>query len=336
VTTDYGVQEKCLPLWDQGISFTAAPSLLKLTFLSGSGKTTLLSYLADRPVHGSAFEGERRINGQLGTSSQIRHISSFVEQEDVLMGSLTVAETMDFAAKLALPTSVSKTERRKRVQALIAAFGLQNQANALVGTPIRKGISGGQKRRLSIASQLITSPKILFMDEPTSGLDSAASAEVMSFLKAVAKEHKLIVIASIHQPSAKVYNMFDQLVLLSGGRTAYAGPLDMVEPYFQNLGLPLPNHVNPAEHLLDLTNVDFASIGSAPHTRLEHILGSYTSVDGRPDQIQAKPEAVTSSRAVDDARGQSANPLRIVFTLVHRSLIKSYRDVVAYGIRIAM
>jgi len=174
------------------------------------------------------------------------------------------------------------------------------------------------------------------MDEPTSGLDSAASAEVMSFLKAVAKEHRLIVIASIHQPSAKVYNMFDQLVLLSGGRTAYAGPLDMVERYFQNLGLPLPNHINPAEHLLDLTNVDFASIGSAPHARLEHILGSYTSVDGRPDQIQAKPEAVTSSRAVDDVRGQSANPLRIVFTLVHRSFIKSYRDVVAYGIRIAM
>lgn len=107
------------------------------------------------------------------------------------MGSLTVTETMDFAAKLALPSSVSTVDRRRRVETLISAFGLRDQANVLVGTPIRKGISGGQKRRLSIASQLITAPKVLFMDEPTSGLDSAASAEVMSFLRIIAKEHKV-------------------------------------------------------------------------------------------------------------------------------------------------
>jgi ABC-type multidrug transport system ATPase subunit len=88
-------------------------------------------------------------------------------------------------------SSVSKSERMNKIDALLTAFGLTNQANTLIGTPIRKGISGGQKRRVSVASQLITSPKILFMDEPTSGLDSAAAYEVISFVKQIAKKHNV-------------------------------------------------------------------------------------------------------------------------------------------------
>jgi len=118
-------------------------------------------------------------------------MSCYVEQEDALVGALTVRETLQFAARLSLPSSVSKSDRKKRIEGLLSAFGLQNQADALIGTPIRKGISGGQKRRVSVASQLITGPKMLFLDEPTSGLDSAASYEVMSFVKDVAKRHKV-------------------------------------------------------------------------------------------------------------------------------------------------
>lgn len=88
-------------------------------------------------------------------------------------------------------SSISKTERLNKIDALLTAFGLTNQSNTLIGTPIRKGISGGQKRRVSVASQLITSPKILFMDEPTSGLDSAAAYEVISFVKQIAKKHNV-------------------------------------------------------------------------------------------------------------------------------------------------
>lgn len=121
----------------------------------------------------------------------MRKISCYVEQEDALVGSLTVRETLSFAASLSLPSTISKEERISRVEALISSFGLSDQANTLVGTPIRKGISGGQKRRVSVAAQLITSPKILFLDEPTSGLDSAAAFEVISFVKDVAKKHNV-------------------------------------------------------------------------------------------------------------------------------------------------
>jgi len=91
---------------------------------------------------------------------------------------------------------VKRYERKQRVDQLLSSFGLQNQAESIVGTPIRKGISGGQKRRLSIASQLITAPKILFLDEPTSGLDSTASYEVMKYLKSIVVQHKVDFLSS--------------------------------------------------------------------------------------------------------------------------------------------
>lgn len=185
----------------------ALGEMLALMGPSGSGKTTLLNVLAHREAASNAtVQKSLYLNGASTDLKQFRKLSSFVEQEDALVGSLTVRETLYFAARLALPryvafdpatphanlhSSVTKTERIARIDALLAAFGLQKQADSLVGTPIRKGVSGGQKRRLSVASQLMTSPKILFLDEPTSGLDSAASFEVINFVRNIAKQYKV-------------------------------------------------------------------------------------------------------------------------------------------------
>ncbi|KAG9627187.1 putative ABC transporter, partial [Aureobasidium melanogenum] len=156
-----------------------AGEVLALMGPSGSGKTTLLNILAGRS---SGASGTVAVNNAQVTAPVYKKLTSFVEQEDALVGSLTVRETLDFAARLALPRSVLKNEKGSRVQSLIDSFGLKKQADTLIGTPIRKGISGGQKRRVSVASQLITAPKILFLDEPTSGLDSVASFEVIHLL----------------------------------------------------------------------------------------------------------------------------------------------------------
>ncbi|KAH7087628.1 ATP-binding cassette transporter-like protein [Paraphoma chrysanthemicola] len=313
--------------------------LLALMGPSGSGKTTLLNVLAHRAaVPKATVKQELYINGAATDLASFRKLSSYVEQEDALVGSLTVRETLYFAAQLALPSAISKSERKTRIASLLSAFGLTNQGDTLIGTPIRKGVSGGQKRRVSVASQLITSPKILFLDEPTSGLDSAASYEVMNFVRETAKKYKILVIASIHQPSTTTFELFDKLMLLSRGKIAYNGPVTLVRDYFASLGYSMPLYMNPAEFVIDLVNTDFSKDQAASSSRLSHLHNSWTSSPAATS-LSHSIAAIksTSPNERPERHSQStANPLVTPLTLIHRSFIKSHRDIIAYGIRIAM
>ena len=296
---------------------------------SGSGKTTLLNVLAHRVASADAqVSGQVLINDHQPTQAKLRQISTYVEQ-DSLIGSLTVRETVDFAARLSLPSTVSKEARRTRVDGLLQSFGLNEQANLLVGTPIRKGISGGQKRRLGVASQLVTSPKIVFLDEPTSGLDSTASYEVMRFIKDIAEKNRLVVIASIHQPSTATFELFDKLVLHSGGKTCYSGSVEGTMPYFAAISYSMPLYINPAEFLLDLVNPDFAKDRAASHQRINGIheewarsaeINSLKSTSSIMSNNEKEPQLTDGL----DNRSQFLQPV----TLLHRNFIKSYRDVI--------
>ncbi|KAI9763697.1 MAG: hypothetical protein M1840_009170 [Geoglossum simile] len=318
-----------------------AGELLAIMGPSGSGKTTLLNVLAHREASsGASVDGEIYVDGVQPSLRAFRHVTSYVEQEDALIGSLTIRETLNFAARLSLPSGVGSKERMRRIDSLLESFGLRGQANMLIGTPIRKGISGGQKRRVSVASQLITGPKILFLDEPTSGLDSAASNEVMSFVKDVASKYGLIVIASIHQPSTSTFKLFDKLLLLSAGRPCYFGLVYLVPGYFSSLGSPLPTMTNPAEHLLEQTNVDFARDREPALQRLQEMQRSWAQ-SPEAEALLAEINGCKSNMAegcggLDSENFFRSNEFITPVTLLHRSFIKSYRDVVAYGIRIVM
>ncbi|PWY71694.1 ABC transporter [Aspergillus heteromorphus CBS 117.55] len=316
--------------------------LVALMGPSGCGKTTLLNVLARRSASsGAKTTGACYVNGAEIDNGTFGRLSSYVEQEDALIGSLTVRETLKFAADLALPGTVTKSQRKERIESLLQAFGIQNQASSLVGTPIRKGISGGQKRRVSVASQLMTSPKILFLDEPTSGLDSTASYEVVSYIKKLAVANNLIIIASIHQPSSLTFQLFDKLLLLSGGKTCYYGAVADVPAYFQEIGHAIPANTNPAEFILDLVSSDF--IGSNQETTEEQVKQIHRSwslssngtlLSRQVSQMLTASEKGASTIDVE----QLGHPgtLSVTLSLLHRLFIKSYRDVVAYGIRIVM
>ncbi|ELQ42019.1 ATP-binding cassette sub-family G member 2 [Pyricularia oryzae Y34] len=295
-----------------------AGELVALMGPSGCGKTTLLNMLASRPTGAGSTDGVVLVNGTEPSRAAFRQMSCFVEQEDALIGSLNVRETLMFASRLSTSSgSLSSKERTRRVDGLLAAFGLSDQASTLIGTPIRKGISGGQKRRVGVASQLITSPKILFLDEPTSGLDSAASREVMSYLKSVAKRNN--------------------------GKQHYFGPVTEVVPYYESIGLDVPVHSNPAEWLLELINVDFAEDRANAQTLLGRLQEAWTS-SSRCQQLRAGLRQVesfgsTGAETLVGSGGHSERKpgqLSLVLTLLHRSFVKSHRDVVAYGIRMAM
>ncbi|RDW76765.1 putative ABC transporter [Aspergillus mulundensis] len=301
---------------------------------SGCGKTTLLNVLARRAASsGATSSGNSYVNGGDIDNAAFGRVTSYVEQEDALIGSLTVRETLKFAADLSLPGS----ERAERINTLLEAFGIQNQASTLVGTPIRKGLSGGQKRRVSVASQLITCPKILFLDEPTSGLDSTASYEVISYVKKLARANKLIIIASIHQPSTVTFQLFDKLLLLSAGKTCYYGSVKDVPSYFGSIGYPIPTQTNPAEFILDIVSSDFVSDKTMMLEDVQKIQSAWAQSleSSRLAEQSAELTEKGSKRVVVD---EASRPglFSITTSLLHRLLIKSYRDVVAYGIRIVM
>ncbi|KAF7595365.1 hypothetical protein BBP40_006358 [Aspergillus hancockii] len=319
----------------EGCSGTAQHGqLIALMGPSGCGKTTLLNVLARRTASsGAKTTGDCYVNGVKLDNATFNRITSYVEQEDALIGSLTVQETLKFAADLSLPGSVTRSQRVDRIQTLLSSFGIQNQASTLVGTPIRKGISGGQKRRVSVASQLITCPKILFLDEPTSGLDSTASYEVISYAKKLAVANNLIIVASIHQPSTTTFQLFDNLLLLSGGKTCYFGPVLNVPSYFEDIGCPVPTHANPAEYILDAISSDF-TVHEDQAEKIQSAWIQSTECTALNEQLRSIDDK--NDRKIDfDELGRPGIP-RITMSLLHRLFIKSYRDVVAYGIRIVM
>ncbi|CAE6438340.1 unnamed protein product [Rhizoctonia solani] len=229
---------------------------------SGAGKSTFLQLLASRKMNaglGAGFksQGDILFNGR-PVGKSMREQVAFVEQEDDYhLPALTVRETLHYAAILRLPKSMSRKSKIARAEEVTKMLGLDLCADNLVGGELLKGISGGEKRRLSLAVQMINDPAVLIVDEPTSGLDALTANNVMTALNDIARSGRTIIL-SIHQPRSDIYvDKLDNIVLLvKGGLVAYAGPRTEVGPTLASAGYPIPPLYNPADWLLDLASVD--------------------------------------------------------------------------------
>ena len=183
-------------------------------------------------------------------SRDFKRQTGYVTQDDCLMGNLTVRETFRFHAAMKMASSTTPEEREQRIQDILDELGLAKAADQYVGTQFRRGVSGGEKKRVSIGVELLTDPGLLFLDEPTSGLDAYNSLSVMKTLRRLAERGRTI-ICTIHQPRSSIYDLFDQLMILSHGRTVYYGGEDAVLPFFSSLGYVCPQYSNPADFLID-------------------------------------------------------------------------------------
>ncbi|XP_076916099.1 ABC transporter G family member 15-like isoform X2 [Bidens hawaiensis] len=221
---------------------------------SGSGKSTLLDALAGRLAKNVVMTGNILLNGEKKNLSY--GAVAYVTQEDVLMGTLSVRETITYSAHLRLPSTLTKEEIEDTIEGTIMEMGLEDCADRLVGNWHLRGISGGEKKRLSIALEILVRPRLLFLDEPTSGLDSASAFFVAHALKSVARDGRTV-ISSIHQPSSEVFALFDDLFLLSGGQTVYFGESKEAIEFFGESGFPCPIKRNPSDHFLRCINSDF-------------------------------------------------------------------------------
>ncbi|RVW60269.1 ABC transporter G family member 11 [Vitis vinifera] len=166
-------------------------------------------------------------------------------------------EAVNYSAQLQLPDSMPRSEKKERAETAIREMGLQDAINTRIGGWGVKGISGGQKRRVSICIEILTQPKLLFLDEPTSRLDSATSYYVMSRIAGLDQLHGRTIITSIHQTSSEVFALFDNLCLLSSGRTVYFGAAHAANEFFSSNGFPCPTLQNPPDHFLKTINKDF-------------------------------------------------------------------------------
>ncbi|KAK7367143.1 hypothetical protein VNO80_09152 [Phaseolus coccineus] len=234
-----------------GITGVVCPGeILAMLGPSGSGKTTLLTALGGR-LSGK-LSGKITYNGQ-PFSGAMKRRTGFVAQDDVLYPHLTVTETLVFTALLRLPNSLTRDEKVQHVERVITELGLTRCRSSMIGGPLFRGISGGEKKRVSIGQEMLINPSLLLLDEPTSGLDSTTAQRILNTIKRLASGGRTVV-TTIHQPSSRLYYMFDKVVLLSEGCPIYYGPASTALDYFSSVGFSTCVTVNPADLLLDLAN----------------------------------------------------------------------------------
>lgn len=241
---------------------------------SGSGKTTLLNQMSGR-MKGSrvSTSGRTLFNGTEDISS-IK--SAYVIQQDILLPTLTVRETLTYAAQLRLPSSVTQAERTQLVEEVVAELGLKEAAETRIGNHAHKGCSGGEKRRTSLGVQLLSNPSLLWLDEPTTGLDSTSAYQVVKTLQNLARQGRTIIV-TIHQPRSEIWSLFDNVILLTRGSPAYAGSAKDCLGHFAKLGHVMPPYTNPAEHLIDVVSVDNRSeeAETVAEERVQHIKAAW-------------------------------------------------------------
>ncbi|KAJ2888988.1 hypothetical protein FB639_000236 [Coemansia asiatica] len=226
---------------------------------SGAGKTTLLNALSGRIV-GGELSGNILFRGAKRNPGSFKRLSAYVQQDDLMHPLLSVQETLTYASKLRLPNSHYTPEQKaERVNTVIRQLRLESAKNTRIGDAAVRGISGGERKRVSIGTELLTDPKLLFLDEPTSGLDSNSSEMVVELVKKISVEQNTATIMTIHQPSARIFNIFDKVILLSQGRLVYFGPTSESISYFASIGYQCPVHENPADYFVDLMTLDHRS-----------------------------------------------------------------------------
>ncbi|KAF7536984.1 hypothetical protein G7054_g4106 [Neopestalotiopsis clavispora] len=291
---------------------------------SGSGKTTLLNTIAERVFSGRLSQaGSILFNGQKGVHS-VDH--AYVIQQDILIPSLTVRETLRYSADLRLPRTVSREDRWRIVEEVILELGLKECANTRVGNSQRRGLSGGEKRRTSIGVQLLANPSVLFLDEPTTGLDATSAHQLVKTLKALAQKGRTI-ITTIHQPRSEIWGLFDNLIILSRGSPVFSGPRNECEPWFSNLGYQIPPFVNAAEYYIDQAAIDNRTpeLEEESAARVQRLKAAWS--EQRPIRFpSALDQNLLSNKPERHTLSQHAGFFRQIRVLTDRNLKVTLRD----------
>ncbi|CAJ0943260.1 unnamed protein product, partial [Mesorhabditis belari] len=228
-----GAKQKLL---DNVFGVARPGEVLAIIGSSGAGKTTLLNALSQTDIRQLRLQGQIKVNNLQVDHEYMRKISAYVQQQDLFIGSLTVSEHLTFVARLRMGKKHNKADQKRRVKTVIRELGLQTVADSIIGTRTRKGISGGEKKRLAFAQEILTSPPILFCDEPTSGLDAFLALQVI-------------------KPSSQAFELINRIYVLAEGRVAFCGTQAEAIESWIHFGQPVPLNYNPSDHIIRTLSV---------------------------------------------------------------------------------
>eukprot|EP01134_Creolimax_fragrantissima_P007704 CFRG7704T1 len=283
---------------------------------SGAGKSTLLDVLAMRKNTGT-IEGELLVNGD-APGPAFKRLIGYVEQRDILLPFLTPKDIFYYTARMRLPSTVSENYVNSRVQQVIGELGLEVCQDTMIGNQQIRGISGGQAKRVNIGIELITDPRVLFLDEPTTGLDSATALEVMMVMRDITNRGRTT-IATIHQPSSDVFNLFDKLCLLVAGHVVYLGPANESVKYFEDMGFIYPKEMNPADFLIAVAGRGSdhgVKMVEGPDVNLNYYVEKYQSSQVSKNRLEStlahKKSQLIRTQEKKRALGGDDEPLRFI------------------------
>ncbi|XP_067212541.1 ATP-binding cassette sub-family G member 1-like isoform X3 [Linepithema humile] len=304
--------------------------------LSGAGKSTLMNILAGFTT--ISITGKIKVNERERNMSEFRKLSAYIMQDDNLQPFLTVQEAMYVAADLKL--KLNHCQKVQRINEILTVMNLNISRSTRTNE-----LSGGERKRLAVALELINNPPVIFLDEPTSGLDSVSSKQCIALLKQLAQEGRTV-ICTIHQPSATLLNMIDHLYVIADGNCVYTGSTQNLVPYLNNLGLNCPMHYNPIDFLMEICNGDY---GSHISQLVESIENGKSNIWRSAKTLHLnKHEEIVTSQQVYSMRLHSfetefkqtphyaANFWKQLCVLIKRNAIKLLRDRILTLTRIAI
>lgn len=300
---------------------------------SASGKSVLMQALSGR-LQSLNITGDVVIHDARANPKSVHNPIAYVPQEDSTIGELTAREmTMNTAL---LKKNEPATALKEEVNKMMDDLGLSKVADGIIGTLIFRGLSGGQKKRVEVATELIAHPEILFLDEPTSGLDSTIALEVLNAIRTLVKKSngELSVVMSIHQPNGHMLELFDDIMLLDGGQTTFFGTVPQALAYFGSIGYACPDNVTSTDYFLQVTDTKFSY-----HDAETDFIAAFRASD-LYDSLRAplKDAVASADKSAQRVKemGHDVSAFKRFWVLVYREFALAYRDPTLYYFQVVM